>query len=292
MNRGGTPVPRTTAAALVRAYDAILLDSYGVLVDAGGALPHAVRFVQHLLDVGKPFLVLSNDASRTTATSAVRYHRLGLPLDPPRIVTSGSLIAPHFEAHDRVGSRCVVLGPTDSVALVRDAGGVVVSADDPAFETLVVCDDEGYPWPETLETVISTLYARLDAGHTPALILPNPDLVFPRGPGRVGLTAGSVAGVIERALTLRYGDEAPQFAALGKPHAPMFEAAQERLGWSAGARMVMVGDQLVTDIAGACDYGIDAVLIGTGLTDLNRIPGFLDRRGAPRPTWLLPNLAL
>lgn len=276
------PVPRLEPAALVERYDVVLLDSYGVLVDEHGALPGATAFLARLRAAGRRWMVLSNDASRRPERSVQRYAERGLDIPAPQLLTSGDLIAPHFAAHGLAGRRCVVLGPPDSEARVAEAGGVVVPRDDPTLQVLVVCDDDGYPFRETIETLVGTLYARFGAGQPVHLVLPNPDLVYPRAPGRFGLTAGSVAAVLQGALALRWPDDPPRFCALGKPHAAIFEQALARLEVQAGDRVVMVGDQLATDVAGARGVGIDAVLVGTGVCDPQRLP-----QGGPRPTaWM------
>ncbi|MEM7160312.1 MAG: HAD hydrolase-like protein [Myxococcota bacterium] len=278
-------VPRIEPAELPARYDVVLLDSYGVLVDERGALPGAVRFLSDLQASGTRWMVISNDASRLPSSSVARYRERGLPISSEQLLTSGDLIAPHFEAQDLAGRRCVVLGPADSRTLVSDAGGLVVDPLDPQLEVLVVCDDEGYPFRETIEALIGHLYARFAAGHEVALVLPNPDLIYPRGPGRFGMTAGSVAMLIEGALRLRFPEVPPRFTGLGKPHAPIFERALARLGASPADRVVMVGDQLATDIAGAEAMGIDSVLIATGVCDPTQLPST-----GPRPTAWLPGL--
>lgn len=278
-----TPPPTCTAAELVERYEVVLLDSYGVLVDSAGALPGADRLLAELRDAGRRFLVVSNDASRTTASAVARYRERGLELSAEQVLTSGDLVGPYVQQRGLAGKRCVVLGPADSIALVSNAGGLVVPPDDPQLDAVFVCDDDGYPFRETIETVIATLYTRLAAGHEVALVLPNPDLVYPRGHGRFGLTAGSVATLIEDALAIRFTTP-PRFVGLGKPHPPIFEHALRRLGVSAGRHVVMVGDQIATDIAGARGVGIDSALIGTGVCTRDDLPA------SPRPDWWLPDL--
>ena len=68
------PAP-ITVDALVARYDAFLLDAYGVLVSGSGVLPGAAAFLQRLRAAGKPFLVVSNDASRSPATAQARFER-------------------------------------------------------------------------------------------------------------------------------------------------------------------------------------------------------------------------
>jgi HAD superfamily hydrolase (TIGR01450 family) len=274
--------PRTTVEQLLERYDGFLLDAYGVLVDGSGPLPGAASFLQTLIDGGRSFVVLSNDASRLPETAASRYRGFGLPIDPDHMVTSGSLLPAHFEQAGLQGRRCIVLGPEDSLRMVRSAGGEPTEASDDAASVIVVCDDAGYPFLPAIEATISSALRRLDRGEPVHLVLPNPDLTYPKAPGEVGLTSGSVAMVIEAALRVRFGDDAPRFTALGKPHGPIFAAGCERLGTDP-VRVVMLGDQLGTDIAGASAFGLDSVLVGTGL-------GMM-RPGDAVPTYTLPSLS-
>lgn len=279
---------RTNIDALLARYDVFFLDAYGVLVNGGGALPGAAAFLQRLRDAGKRWLLLSNDASRSIDTTYRRYQRFGLAVDPERIVTSGSILPRHFADHGLVGARCSVLGTEDSAAYVRDAGGIVVPHDDASARVCVVSDDDGYPFLEAVNDVISVLFQRIERGEPTHLLLPNPDLVFPRAQGGVGVTAGGIAAMIEAVLRLRDPAGGQRFVGLGKPHAPIFEAAMERLGLGAAdrARIVMVGDQLGTDVAGAAGVGIDAAFVEGGVGRLaDAAPG------AALPRWLLASVA-
>ncbi|MCH9688561.1 MAG: HAD hydrolase-like protein [Deltaproteobacteria bacterium] len=279
------PVPRLSSAELVARYDVMLLDSYGVLVDEHGPLAGAAAFLARLDAAGRRWMVLSNDASRLPETSVARYQARGLPITADRLMTSGDLIGPHFAERGLAGRRCVVLGPSDSHALVEQAGGVLVPIDHDGPQVVVICDDAGYPFRETIETLVSTLYARIGDGHRVDLVLPNPDLVYPSGPGRFALTAGSVARLVEEALALRWPDDPPRFVALGKPHRAMFAHAQQRLAIEPSDRVVMVGDQLATDVAGALSAGLDAVLVATGVGDPRQLP-----KTGPRPTAWMPGV--
>lgn len=276
------PPLRTTVGELCERYDAFLLDAYGVLVDGSNSLPGAAAFLRQLAACTRNFIILSNDASRKPTTASARYRGFGLPIDPDHMLTSGSLVGPYLQREGLIERPCIVLGPADAQDFVTEAGGTVVQPDDPAAEIIIVCDDGGYPFLPTIEDALSTAVHRLDRGQDIRLILPNPDRVYPKSPGKIGLTAGSVALVIENALRQRFGDYAPSFVRLGKPHLPIFEAALSRLGNIERHQVVMVGDQLHTDVAGANAAGIDSVLMGTGVTALDR-----DFSHGPRPSWLL-----
>jgi len=282
-------LPEVSAGVLCERYEALFLDAYGVLVHQNGPLPGARGFIEQLNAAGKPYRILSNDASRLTTTTAERYRSFGLDISAEHILNSGLLLADHFRAAGLGGSRCLVLGTEQSAQYVADAGGQVVDlardVDAAWVEAVVVCDDAGFDFLPTVDRVITLLVRRLAAGQPVALILPNPDLIYQSGPDSFGLTAGSIALVIEAALARIFGSGAPRFTRLGKPHRPIFDKALALCGTR---NAVMIGDQLQTDIAGAAGAGIDSALICTGLTPASYVLGAVD----PRPTYRLGSLAL
>ena len=249
----------TTVGALLDRYDGLLLDAYGVLVDAQGLLPGAAALLAELARRGAPFAIVTNDASRSAATYVARFAALGVAVAPDRIVTSGSLLPGYFRDRGLGGARTCVLGTADSVAYVREGGGVPIALE-PGMEldALAVCDDAGTPFIAGIELAFSAVVRAVHAGRVPALVLPNPDLIYPKGGGEYGYTAGAMALLIEAALARRFPGRTLRFDHLGKPAPHLFAEARRRLG---GARVVMIGDQLETDIAGARAAGIDAALL-------------------------------
>jgi ribonucleotide monophosphatase NagD (HAD superfamily) len=256
-------IPETSLPELIERHDVLLLDAYGVLMETAGALPGAAAALAAIRDSGAGFAVLTNDASRLPETTSERFGEMGLDVPADRIVTSGSILARYFEEQRFVGARCAVLGPEDSFEYVARAGGQPVPLSwEP--DVIALCDEDGYDMLATLDELISVLFRRIDAGDPPALVLPNPDLIYPKGKGEYGLTAGALAELVETALRQRYpGRQDLSFARLGKPHRPIFDEVLDGVG---DGRAVMIGDQLGTDIRGARDAGLDSVLVGTGLT--------------------------
>jgi len=246
---------------LLDRYDGVLLDVYGVLTNAHGALPGARELLVELARRGKPYAIVTNDASRSQATYVGRFASFGLTVPAERIVTSGSLLPGHMRARGLTGARCVVLGTADSVAYVRAGGGEIVElAPGVDLDALIVCDDAGYDFLAGLELSLSAVVRAIEAGRAPALVLPNPDLVYPKSAGELGFTAGAIALLIETVLARRFPALAPRFARLGKPEPHLFVEASRLLDL-APARLVMVGDQLETDIAGAHSAGVAAALL-------------------------------
>lgn len=108
------------------------------------------------------------------------------------------------------------------------------------------------------------------AGLGLPMICANPDLaVFDQG--RLKMHAGSMAA--------RYEALGGSVHYHGKPHAPVFLRAAELLG-APGGRLIMVGDNRNTDIAGAEAAGMGSLLLADGIHHERLLrDGDLDRAG-------------
>ena len=273
---------RTTIDELLATYDGVLLDAYGVLVDARGPLPGAAALISELNRRGVPYAIVTNDASRSVATYVARFAGFGLAIAGERIVTSGSLVPDYFRERGLQGARTCVLGTPDSVAFVVEGGGVPVpAAPGMDVDAVAICDDAGTPFLEGIELTFSAIARAVEAGRRPALVVPNPDLVYPKGEREYGFTAGAMALLVETALARRFPHAQLAFERLGKPEPHLFREGARRLG---ATRVVMIGDQLETDIAGALGANIDAAL----LAGVSR----WTERDAIAPTYLLSDLTL
>lgn len=277
------PLPTTFSAVTAR-HRAVFLDAYGVLVNGAGAIDGAAEAIARLERDGKPWFVMTNDASRLPATMSSRFRELGLAIPASRIVGSADVLPAFFTSRGLRGARTVVLGAPDSHALVRDAGAHLVDpSHDLDFDVLVLADQTGFPMLETFDRVVTGLFRAIDRGAVPTLVLPNPDRVYPKHEGAYGIASGSIAALIEAALAVRAKPgRAFTFECLGKPCAPIFEEACRR----AGTRdAVLFGDQLLTDVRGANAFGIASALVGTGVTRLDEIADQPDQ-----PTYVVGDL--
>ncbi len=274
-----------TMDRLIEAYDALLFDAMGVLVHREGPLPGVPELIAALNHRSKPYYVLTNDASKLPVTLAERFNGFGLDIDADRIITSGRLLDGYFRENHLAGARCAVLGPPDSARYATDAGGRVV-APGGDFDVLVIGDEEGYPFLETVDAVLSALFKKADRGDDLHLVVPNPDLIYPKSDSSYGFTCGTLAMMFESALRYRYPDrDGYRFARLGKPHGPIFDAALEKCGTR---HVVMIGDGIETDIRGANAFGLDSALVTTGVTGgaAGELPGDI------RPTYFLRSLSI
>ena len=66
-------IPKITINNVIKNYEVLLFDAYGVLVNEFGVLPGAITLIEKLNDTNKPYFILTNDASRSVSTSSIFY---------------------------------------------------------------------------------------------------------------------------------------------------------------------------------------------------------------------------
>ncbi len=281
-----TPPEPVSIHDLIERYEVLLFDAYGVLVRSDGPIQGAPELITHLAKIGKPYYVLTNDASRQISTAAARYRACGLPIPDTHVITSGSLIQSFVATHALEGKPVMALGQGEAIDYVHHSGAKLVSPDqcDGPVAALFLCE-LSTTLQHDLERIISQLIRQIDAGHIPHLVLPNPDLIYPQSATKYGLTAGSMAAMFEAILTQRYPSHGLKFEILGKPHRTIYHEGLTLAGVSK-EHAVMIGDQLPTDVRGALDFGMHAALVNTGLNSHAQLHAHPDCV----PTYLLESL--
>lgn len=247
-------------AAVAQAYDGFVLDLWGVIHDGHKPYPDAIDCLTRLhgarQGTGKSIVMLSNAPRRAEgvieAMSAMGIDR-GLY---DGVVTSGELTWQALKQRDdpwhaALGRRCLQIGPARDHGLFEGLGLERVEQSEDA-EFIV---NTG-PWrdEETLEDYMPLLAAC--AARKLPMICANPDLEVIRGGVRI-ICAGTLAAHYETlGAPVRYH---------GKPYAAAYDACLARMGLSDRARILAVGDSLITDIAGATAAGIDTLLVTSGI---------------------------
>ena len=252
---------------LLERYDTFLFDAYGVILTEKGLLPGIKSIVHRLRQKHKAVYIVSNGSSKSEDRVVDHYKTLGLEFERSEIITSGSLLAGFLIEQGLQHQPVVLIGPPEAASYIERAGCTVKDlADLENFDTIVVANQTGYPFLETMDRLLSHLFQCADMQKPCRLIVPNPDVFYPKSADLSGFTSGAVGMLIERALELRYfGRCSVTIEYLGKPFRPIFSEAEHRSG-SPRDRMLMVGDQIYTDITGARNFGIDSLLVATGMT--------------------------
>lgn len=255
------PSPSSPGSLLdvLPAYRAVFFDAYGVLRDARGPMPDASAVFEALKARSVPFWVVTNDASRTPESLAQAY---GGHVPPTHMVSSG-LLASAYLRRCYPGATVGVLGPPASADLIARAGCQPLAFGDTAdldpLDVVALMDEAGFSWERELTRLVNLCRRRPDL----EVLVPNPDVVYPAGDGRVGLAAGALSAILERAT-----GRAPR--SFGKPAVEIFQRAltlaQDKLSDLQPSQILMVGDTPATDLVGARAVGLDTALTLWGNT--------------------------
>lgn len=264
---------KVTLEELCQKHEGFLLDAYGVLVDSDSVLPGADAFLRRLSALGKPYRIISNDASATPEAKVKRWAERGLSVSADHLLTPWHLLgspipeSPSTQAGSLSvnGRGCYLVGSELSREMLRRAGGRLVENHEELDVFLIADETDPRVWSQC-DQGLSLLERAFREGRTPQLLLVNPDLVYPSRLG-FGFTAGSIALMFEAALKRLFGAQR-RFVPVGKPQAHLFELGLRHLNIEK-SKVAMVGDQLETDVAGALQVGVTAVLIGSGVTTLS-----------------------
>lgn len=265
--------------------EAVLLDVYGVLLHAEGLYTHTAPLISWLKNAGKPFMLVSNGSSRTVSESAAAYQRQGIAVTEAEIMTSGMLLSHWVAAEGLNGQSAHVLGRSSSYDIITEAGLVPAPAD--ADVAVVVILNQADQLLTQIDEALTLIIRQLDKGVPMKLVVPNPDCLYPRGAEAFGITAGAIAELLEGALAKRYGPESHiAFTRLGKPFPMIFDRALAKLSenWQrpfAKDKVLMVGDQLATDVKGALEYGLKAMLYQGGVANIHKFEGFALSKDVP-----------
>lgn len=282
-------------AEVVDSFDAVFLDVYGILLSGAGLYDHTPALISWLHDQRKPFLLVSNGSSRTLVESAKAYQAQGIAVEPHEIMTSGALLRYWVEEQGLKGQRALVLGRSASYPVISEAG--LLPAKDGEQVDVVVVLNQADNLLHQIDHALTTIIHSIDQDKPIQLVCPNPDCLYPKSGDSFGITAGAIAELLEGALAKRYGVGSQlQFTRLGKPYPMIFAKALAKLSdhWQrsfAAERILMVGDQIATDVKGALDFGLGAMLYQGGVANIAKFKNQeLSTSGAQRSFYISDDL--
>lgn len=226
----------------------VLLDLDGVVYVGDEAVPGAAETVARLRADGIPFRFLTNTTSRPRSAIVEKLARLGVAADAAHLLTPAVAAAAWLR---REGIECPALFVPDATA-EEFAGFERLAASIDEGAGAVVLGDLGEGWDfATLNRAFRLLMAN-PAAPLVALGLTR----YWRAEDGLRLDVGAYV----RALEYATGRSA---VVLGKPDAAFYSTAVAALG-VVPADVVMVGDDLRTDVEGAQRAGLTGVLVRTG----------------------------
>lgn len=220
----------------------LLLDMDGVIYVGDRPIEGANETIGWLRSHGIPFQFTTNTTTLSTSSLVAKMQKLGLPLQERDIFGVNSTAVAYLE---KLGS------PSCHFVLTDDA-----LTDFKSFRTdnsnpeVVVLGDIGESWSYSL---VNDLFHKLIGGAT--LVALHKGKYWHTEAG-LCIDLGALVAGLEYATGITA-------TVIGKPSPEFFSLAQQRVGMKP-SEMMMIGDDLDNDIAGAQACGIRGVLVKTG----------------------------
>ncbi|HEY1795304.1 MAG TPA: TIGR01459 family HAD-type hydrolase [Stellaceae bacterium] len=241
---------------LASQYDGVILDLWGVVHDGTAPFPGVLDCLERLIGEGKRIVLLSN-APRRADDVGRRIAQIGVPEGLYHGIMSSGEEAWQFLAertdpfYAGLGRRCLHICSDRDLEIREGLGLDFVATPDAADFILNTGPAE---WENTIADYDPVLRASVARGL--AMVCANPDLIVMHR-GKPALCAGALAEHYEGiGGTVRWH---------GKPHPSVYESCLPLLGIDDKSRLLVIGDSLRTDIAGAKAAGIDSLFVTGGV---------------------------
>jgi 4-nitrophenyl phosphatase len=251
---------------------ALLLDGDGVIWIDGAPISGAIESLNAIRAMGIRLVLVTNNSSKTRPQYVSFLESLGvLGFTPNDIFTSGYATSLYLKQHNLMSA---FVSAFDGLSEeLRSHGFEVHDVSQSATEVVICGKGDHFTWQEICHGIglVKKFGARLLA------VCPDPR--FQMGKGIVVPGSGAVA----RAFEIACGVKA---TVMGKPSPAMFRTILDALGLGP-EDVMMVGDQIVTDIAFAAGQGARSCLLLSGVCTQE------DAENAPdgaKPTYVLPSL--
>jgi HAD superfamily hydrolase (TIGR01459 family) len=237
-------------------YDGVILDLWGVVHDGTAPFPGVIDCLERLIAAEKRIVLLSN-APRRADDVGRRIAQIGVPAGLYHAIMSSGEEAWQFLAarsdpfYAALGRRCLHICSDRDLEIREGLGLEFVEKPEAADFILNTGPAE---WEDTIADYDPVL--RASAARGLAMVCANPDLIVMHR-GKPALCAGALAEHYEAiGGTVRWH---------GKPHPSVYESCLPLLGIADKSRLLVIGDSLRTDIAGAKTAGIDSLFVTGGV---------------------------
>ncbi len=244
-HRAGAEPRRVRMAELLDRYDAFCFDGYGTLYNRGDFVyPGALEWFRALRAAGKQLRLVTNAASNTDDVLAAEADARGFDFVETETVSSGRLLKDFVKRLPDAPRDTYYIGRATGVNVLAECG--IAAVENPVSPVVAVSSS----------TATDEMYAHaVEILRRPGavLLVLNSDAWAPNIDG----TRKPVSGALAERMRLDAGDPATYY--FGKPFPAIWDRVRESL--PAGARVLMVGDTLGTDVYGAAVAGFDSALV-------------------------------
>lgn len=247
-------------------YQGYLIDLDGTIYLGKEIIPTGKRFIERLQKRGIPFLLVTNNTTKTPAAVCRRLaEEFAIQVSEEQIYTA-SLATIDFMKEQARGPKVYVIGESGLIDLILSAGFIW---DEETPDYVVVGMDTHLTY-EKLS--LATLAIRKGA----MFIGTNPDKNIPTDRGLLP-GAGSLISLLQTSTQV-------EPVIIGKPQAIIMEEAVKLLNLTK-EEVLMVGDNYETDIQAGIKNGVDSLLVLSGFTHPDAVPHL-----PVAPTYVLSSL--
>jgi HAD superfamily hydrolase (TIGR01457 family) len=228
-----------------------IFDLDGVIYRGHDPIPGAPEAIAALRRRGHTVAFATNNSTHTRADVVAKLAAMGVPATLDEVIATSYATARYILGAGRPHRNLLLLGAPAMYQEVEAAGLPAVHDPPPPIDYVVVGLDSSFNYDRLAQAQAAVLAGAM-------LVATNRDPQLPIEGGHLLPGAGSLVVAVETA-TRR------QAVSIGKPEPGLFAALLDALGASPAATIV-VGDNLLTDIAAAARLGCRSVLVLTGVS--------------------------
>lgn len=235
------------------AYKGYLIDLDGTIYKGRERIPAGERFIQRLQEQEIPYLLVTNNTTRTpqmVQDMLAQQFNIQTPLET--IYTATMATVDYMKDMNR-GQTAYVIGETGLKSAISEAG-YIEDKENPAY--VVVGLDSQVTYDMLATATLAIAKGALFIGTNPDLNIPTERGLMPG--------AGSLVALLEAATRVK-----PVF--IGKPNAIIMNKALDILQVKR-SEAIMVGDNYLTDIMAGIQNDIASLLVTTGFTKAEEVP--------------------
>lgn len=247
--------PIVNISKVIENYDVVLTGYFGVMTNENGIKPEAVSALQNIKKAGKKIILLTNSSLRVEALLR-QLHKNNVPLNIfDAVITAGEIL--HYElkarsgAYASLGTAYYKLGDLSATSVFSqlDYNPVddLAKADFLYMGGVALAEDRLENYLPELEYAASLGIPLLCVGNDTSTYLN----------GKVTIAPGAVAE--------QYAVMGGRILTIGKPDTKIIEYALDGIEGLNKNRVLLIGDNLATDIKGANLAGIHGALVSKGV---------------------------
>ncbi|MBW1605755.1 TIGR01457 family HAD-type hydrolase [Lactobacillus sp. Sy-1] len=252
----------------MKRYQGYFIDLDGTIYAGKKRIPAAKRFIERLQKAEIPFLFVTNNTTKLPKDVVANLaDNHDIHVQESNVYTAGLATADFMNGDaDEDHRKAYVIGEAGLVDAL-EARGFEITADNPDYVVVGL---------DTAVTYEKFCVATLAIQHGAKFIGTNPDTNIPNERGMLP-GAGSLVDLV------RYATQTNPVL-IGKPKAIILENALRIIGLQKD-QVIMVGDNYMTDISAGINFGIDTLLVYTGVSTKQQIA-----TKTVKPTWEIDSL--